>query len=108
MTTEPWGSMDWLVDDAIVDNAGLSLARMTVSPGQTSPAHRHPNCTEAIYVLAGRIEEKVDEAWTPVAAGGSVFVPKGAVHQTRNPGDEEAVMIIAHSEGARIYEEVEA
>ena len=108
MTTEPWGRMEWLVDDAVVENAGLSLARMTISPAQTSPAHRHPNCTEAIYVVSGRIEERVDDAWVGAGAGGSVFVPKGAVHQTRNPGEEDAVMIIAYSAGTRIYEEVEA
>lgn len=45
--------VQWLMEDRIEADAGLSLARMTVEPGKTSEAHRHSNCSEAIHVLSG-------------------------------------------------------
>lgn len=102
--TEPFGvTMEWLMEDAIDARAGLSLARMTVAPGVTSPAHRHPDCAEAVHVLSGRVEQRRDEAWLPLAAGETLLIPCGALHQTRNPGNEAAVLMVAYSSGARVY-----
>jgi quercetin dioxygenase-like cupin family protein len=98
--------MDWLADDTSHSDIGLSLARMTVLPGKTSPAHRHPNCNEVIHVLSGHMSERLDSKWQTASPGETIFVPAGTVHQTRCDSDEAAVMIIAYSEGARIYEEV--
>ncbi len=105
---EPWGSMTWLVEAASHPGADLSLARMTVEPGATSPAHRHANASEAIHVVSGRIEERVGTVWMAAGPGDTVFVPAGEVHQTRCVGNAPAVMIIAYSSGARDYEEVDA
>ncbi|MEO1405787.1 MAG: phosphoglycerate kinase [Pseudomonadota bacterium] len=99
--------MEWLVEDASHPGADLSLARMTVNPGHTSPAHRHTNSNEAIHVLSGRMEERIGEQWTEVGPGETVYVPTGSVHQTRCVGDEPVVMMIAYSAGRRTYEDME-
>jgi len=95
--------MEWLMDDSITPGAGVSLARMTVAPGATSALHRHPNCTEAIHLVAGSIDQRIDDKWHPMNAGETVLVPRNSQHQTRCISDEPAVMMIAYSAGTRIY-----
>ena len=99
--------MEWLVDDAVHPGADLSLARMTVYPGQTSPAHLHDNANEAIHVLSGHIEERLGEDWHAAAPGNTLFVPAETIHQTRCTSAEPAVMMIAYSTGKRSYTEVD-
>jgi len=100
-------TMTWLMDDAIEAGAGLSLARMTVAPGRTSEPHRHSNCSEAIHVLSGRVEQRRDNSWMTLEAGDTILIPSGTVHQTRNIGAETAVLVIAYSSGSRVYEAVD-
>jgi len=97
-------TMRWLMEDAIQDHAGLSLARMTVDPGVTSEAHRHPNCTEAIHLLEGQVEQRRGNDWMKLAAGDTILIPTGALHQTRNTGPGVAILMVAYSDGTRIYE----
>jgi len=99
-------TMQWLMEDAIDPQAGLSLARMTVAPGVTSEAHRHPDCSEAVHLLSGTVEQRRGETWVPMQAGETVLIPPGALHQTRNTGSETAVMMVAYSSGARVYETI--
>jgi len=96
-------TMQWLMEDAIDERAGLSLARMTVAPGVTSEAHRHPDCTEAVHLLTGCIQQRRGDDWVALAAGETILIPAGVVHQTRNSGEEAAVLMVAYSSGARIY-----
>ena len=81
---EAWGTMSWLVDDRSVPGIGLSVARMSVAPGATSPAHRHPNCHEVIHLIRGRIEQTAGDRLHRMAAGDTVVVAPGEVHKTRN------------------------
>jgi quercetin dioxygenase-like cupin family protein len=97
-------TMQWLMEDAIDARAGLSLARMTVDSGVTSEAHRHPDCTEAVHLLSGAVEQRCGGDWVTLCAGETLLIPAGAVHQTRNAGPETAVLMVAYSSGARVYE----
>jgi quercetin dioxygenase-like cupin family protein len=106
MTQEDWGTMDWLADADTADGLGLSLARMTVLAGKTSPAHVHPNCNEVVHVLSGKIDQRLGDRWTPCAAGDTITVLAGTVHQTRCTSDTSATLMIAYSEDRRIYQEV--
>ena len=97
-------TMEWLMEDAIQPGAGLSLARMTVAPGVTSEAHRHPNCAETIHLLSGEVVQRCDADWVTLRAGDTLLVPTGSLHQTRNDSLETAVLMVAYSSGARLYE----
>ncbi len=96
--------MDWLVDDALVENAALSVARMTLAVDACSEGHRHPNCNEVIHLIAGSVEQAVGPNRIVIAPGDTVFIPAGAFHQSRNVGPGESVMIVSYSSGTRIYE----
>ena len=101
-----WGTMTWIVDDALVPGAGLSLARMTVRPGFTTEAHHHPNCTETIHVIAGALDWIIGAQRIHLTAGETAFVPAATPHFATNMGHEDATMLIAYSAGQRVYEAV--
>lgn len=96
--------MTWLMDDKIETGAGLSLARMMVEPGIVSEPHRHTNCTEAIHVLSGSVQQRSGKHWIALGEGETILIPLGAVHQTRNIGNETAILMVAYSSGSRVYE----
>lgn len=108
MTREDWGTMDWLADDKTHADLGLSLARMTVAPGKTSPSHSHPNCNEVIHVLSGTIRERIDSEWQTASSGETLIIPSGTIHQTECIGQVPAILMIAYSDGMRIYKETDA
>ncbi len=100
------GTITWLMEDSIEQGAGLSLAEMTVNPGQVSELHRHANCTEVIHLLEGETRQRVGDHWQTMQAGDVCLIPVGTIHQTQNLGPDTARMIIAYSEGQRDYETV--
>lgn len=100
--------MEWLMEDAIQKDAGLSMARMTVAASAVSELHAHPNCTEAIHVLSGRIEQRIGDEWRKLDQGQTCLIPKGQMHQTRNIGTERAVLMLAYSSGSRVYKTCES
>jgi len=73
MTGQAWGKMEWFVEDATHPGANLSLARMSVLPGQTSPAHSHPHANEAIHVLSGQMSQRLGNTWTKAGTGQTVL-----------------------------------
>ena len=107
-TDGPRATMEWLVDDDLADGAGLSVARMTLRPGAVSEAHRHPNCTEVVHLVSGRIGQTIGNDRFVLDPGDTAFIPADCFHQSRNLGDGEAVMIISYSAGRRIYEAEQA
>ena len=100
----PRARMEWLIDDSLVESAGVSVARMTLAEGMLSEAHRHPNCNEVIHLIDGRIEQRVEAQRYAMAPGDTCFVPRGSLHQSLNLGPGEAVMIVTYSEGQRVYD----
>ncbi|MEQ9246750.1 MAG: transposase [Nitratireductor sp.] len=80
---------------------GGSVARMTVEPGAISQAHRTQICLEGVRLLARRVHQQLDYHWVTLNAGDTLLIPAGAVHHTRNQGDEPSVLMIACSSGAK-------
>ena len=103
----PWGRMDWLIEDALVAGADISVARMTLLADACAERHSHPNCNEVIHLIHGSVEQSVGDERFLMQAGDSVFIPRGRPHQSRNVGLGEAVMMVSYSAGERIYEAVE-
>lgn len=96
--------MEWLMDNAINAHAGLSLAKMTTTPKEITEAHSHPNCSETLHVLSGTIEQRLGDEWHTLHEGDTLLIPRGTIHQTRTISDTDAVMMIAYSNGIRIYQ----
>lgn len=98
--------MEWLMENLIEEQSGLSLARMTVDVGVTSDLHQHDNCNEVIHVLAGTIDQRVGETWRTIETGGTCLIRLGEMHQSRNVGSDTVILMIAYSSGMRHYQSV--
>lgn len=61
------------------------------------PAHRHPNCDEAFYVLEGELRVLVEETEHTLTAGGFALVPGGTAHTFVTAGDRPARFLVIHS-----------
>jgi quercetin dioxygenase-like cupin family protein len=61
-----------------------------IDPGSIVANHKHPG-EEVVYVLDGSLEYRL-EGSSPVTlkAGGSLFIPKGVVHNVKNVGRDKA------------------
>lgn len=99
-----WGQMEWLAEGA---EKHVSLAKMVVKSGAVSSLHRHDNCNEVIHLLFGNVVQRRAADWIDMTSGDTLTVYAGELHQTRNNGTCEAVMMIAYSSGERHYEEAD-
>jgi len=99
--------MTWLVDDEIRPGTGLSVAKMTVEPGQTSELHSHSNCEEIIVLQSGQIRQRVGDEWFEMSEGDHHVIPMGKAHQTQNIADEAAQLLLVYSDGVRNYKKLD-
>ena len=79
----------------------LDVEGVYAAGGSPPPKHFHPSQDEHFEVLAGRLEVRVDGEQRSLAAGETIDIPRGAVHQIWNPGDHEARVIWQTSPGLR-------
>jgi len=100
----PWGAIEWLANDEVGNSRELSLARMTLPPGNATDTHIHANCEESIYVVRGEVECRIGEERVRMSPGGQSVVPRGAVHGIHNVGDTPAEIILSYSSAARAFE----
>ncbi len=82
----------------------FSLMERTVPPGaRMPPPHRHVNCSEAFFVLAGTITFRLDEAELSGRDGDFLLVPRGAGHTFGNTGTEPARLLVLHAPAMDAY-----
>ena len=86
--SRPWG--DWTVLDC---GPGFVVKRIRVAPGGRLSLQRHQHRAEQWTVVAGTARVTVDSVQYDVPTGHSVSVPRGAVHRSENPGEEDVVFI---------------
>lgn len=82
----------------------MSLAWMVLLPGKETPIHRHPNCNEALTLMDGAVEERIGGERFMPRPGQTLYAPAGVAHQVINVGTTEARMMVAYSEGQRVFE----
>src|SRR3984957_14047762 len=85
-------------------NAGSAkvwMGQTHVAPGMRSGDHHHGEAETAIYVLSGTpafvFAQGSEEVRLETEPGDYIFVPPFVPHREENPGQEEAVVIIARS-----------
>ena len=72
----------------------MSVWKQTMAPGGRTPPHRH-DCDETVVVLAGSGVLLIDGRALPFAAGDTLVLPAGRVHQIVNDGTEPVVTVAA-------------
>lgn len=91
---------------AIADTTGgrFSLMDRWLPPaGRRPPAHMHPECLEAFFVLEGEVEFTLGEREVRGGAGAFVLVPRGWPHTFGNPGPAPARLLVLHAPALDAY-----
>jgi uncharacterized RmlC-like cupin family protein len=77
------------------------MGQTHVAPGIRSGDHHHGEAETAIYVVSGRpafvFADGDEEIRLETEPGDYIFVPPYVPHREENPGDDEAVVVIARS-----------
>jgi len=79
----------------------LWMGQTHVAPGVNSGDHHHGEAETAIYVLSGTpafvFADGDKEVRLQTGPGDYIFVPPYVPHREENPGEEEAIVVIARS-----------
>ncbi len=98
----PWGSLTWYANAALENSAEITVGRCIIKPGCENPLHSHPNCSEILVVLHGRIMHVIEEGReVELSEGDVISLPVNLRHKARNTGEEDAVLLIAFSSADR-------
>ena len=96
-----WGRLVWMVAGRLQNSANLTVGKCYIKPGSANPRHYHPNCDEVLHVLDGEIEHSLGDDTFRLSIGETINVPMGIMHNARNLGGEEAVLLIVFSSADR-------
>jgi quercetin dioxygenase-like cupin family protein len=96
-----WGRLVWMVAGRLGNSTTMTVGKCYISPGSANSRHYHPNCDEVLHVLSGDIEHSLNGHTFRVSPGETVSIPMGSMHNARNLGKEEAVLLIAFSSADR-------
>lgn len=84
--------VDFTVERAPFPAEVLDARVVRIPPGKANERHRHAHET-VFHILSSRGRVLVGEKWIDVERGDCVFVPRWAVHQSRNDGEEEMAIL---------------
>ena len=96
-----WGRLVWMVARELGNSETMTIGRCYIHPQHETPRHYHPNCDEVVHVLEGTIEHTCDSETVALRPGDAISIPAGVIHNTRNVGDDRAVLLIAFSAADR-------
>jgi mannose-6-phosphate isomerase-like protein (cupin superfamily) len=71
----------------------MSLAEATIPVGVSTALHKHHASTEYYHVSRGNVEMRLGEQLFDIEAGDSVCIEPGPVHQVKNTGDTDLVIL---------------
>jgi len=96
--TEEFGiaTLRWLYTPPL-NVGGMSVALVSVPPGEVWKPHRHAGYEQFIYVLAGRGRQAQDGIWHNLSPGGSHHLPDDAIHQLVSTGTEPLQLLAVYN-----------
>jgi quercetin dioxygenase-like cupin family protein len=100
-----WGSIAWLSNRA-KHGLDVTVGHVEITPGQSNPLHLHPNCTEIVVVLEGRLQHVVGDHTAELGPGDVLLVHPGVRHRGTNIGDDMVRLLIVYDSGERQFERV--
>lgn len=74
-------------------DGAIAIMELEVPPGLGPAAHRHRDCDETFYVLAGEFRFVVGEQIETVGPGSLVFIPRATPHTLRNVGPDNGKLL---------------
>jgi quercetin dioxygenase-like cupin family protein len=89
----PWGSLGWLSRPATTGARELVVIEVNLAQGHGHNFHKHPDQEEVIYVVAGQVEQWLEQEKQILNPGDSVFIPKDVVHASFNTFAQPAKLL---------------
>lgn len=97
-----WGELCWYAGASLGNSGEMTVGRCTIKPGKANPLHSHPNCSEILVVLQGKILHTIEDGKTiELCEGDTVSIPPDFLHQAQNIGETDAILSIAFSSAYR-------
>ena len=99
---ENWGQLTWFANEERGNSADMTVGRCILKPGKSNPRHRHPNCSEVLVVMRGEIEHTGPGGkMVRMSEGDVITIPEGFIHQARNVGNRNAVLMLSYDTSNR-------
>ena len=70
------------------------FTRCTIEPGVSRDDHKHADQEQLYYIIAGRGWMMVDGEKQPVRDGDLVYIPRHAMHNIGNDGDQTLELLL--------------
>lgn len=97
-----WGQLTWFASGSLGNSEEMTVGRCILKPGEGNPRHYHPNCSEILVVLKGRIRHTgPNNEAVEMGEGDTVTIPANCWHNAVNLGEGEAVLLIVFSSAHR-------
>ncbi|MFC1491090.1 cupin domain-containing protein [Nitrospinota bacterium] len=71
-------------------------------PGQVSPYHAHPNCTEVYFCFQGGGTMKTPEETFEVTPGSFIVHPPGELHEYKNDSERTLLFRVRYGENMKL------
>ncbi len=72
----------------------VSVIQERVPPGKQEAQHYHNHSRQLFYILSGTATMRVENQKYALAAGQSIEIPPGAVHQFKNESDLDVEFLV--------------
>lgn len=98
-----WGEIRWLTSGALHNAETSTFGRVIIKAGKSNPLHYHSNTEEILHLISGEIDHIVENDIFRLKAGDTLTIPKGARHQAKTLGEEDAVMLVFYPVAERQF-----
>ena len=88
-----WGQLRWMSSPPATGAKDLTVIEVNITPGEGHNFHKHPDQEEVIYVIAGEVEQWLDQEKRILGPGDSVFIGADVVHASFNVGSSDAKLL---------------
>ncbi len=97
-----WGQLTWFAGKPLGNSSDMTIGRCLLKPGKGNPRHYHPNCSEILVVMQGRIRHtSANGSEAELSEGDTVTIPPNVWHCAKNISDKEAILFISFSSADR-------
>lgn len=105
----PWVVAKTMASPELSGSEHMSAVSLYFAPGEGHARHNHPDSEQLIFVISGQGEMMIEDetgkpVLTPLRAGSTVTIPRGAFHSTFNTGwDPIRILAIYSPPGPELH-----
>lgn len=90
-----WGNLTWYASRKLGNSEEMTVGKCVLYPGKGNPPHSHPNCSEILTVMQGKIMHQIEDGKeVEMNVGDTITLPPDLPHLARNIGEEDAVLMV--------------